>query len=192
MALSTASSTRSVTALGLGLPSRAQRASVVVRAESEDVPKQKDTVFYGGNSYTGAEWEDAKKSGTFKPAPESTGEGNVDAPMTIGSIMAFDGPAPEVINSRLAMLGFVAALGAEVASGENLFQQIGEAPGPILITFVTIAIASFVPLIEGMKPEAKQMGPFNAEAELYNGRAAMLGLVALGITELALGGKALF
>ena len=97
----------------------------------------------------------------------------------------------QVINSRLAMLGFVAALGAELSSGENLFQQIGDAPGPILITFVTIAIASFVPLIEGMKPEAKQLGPFNAEAELYNGRAAMLGLVALGVVELVIG-KAFF
>jgi len=90
------------------------------------------------------------------------------------------------------MLGFIAALGAELASGEALFQQIGEAPGPILLTFVTIAIASFVPLIDGLKPDAKQLGPFNAEAELYNGRAAMLGLVALGVVELVMGGKALF
>jgi hypothetical protein len=33
--------------------------------------------------------------------------------------MAFSGPAPELINSRLAMLSFVAALGSEIASDES-------------------------------------------------------------------------
>lgn len=34
-------------------------------------------------------------------------------------IMAFSGPAPERINGRLAMLGFVAAVAAELVSGEQ-------------------------------------------------------------------------
>eukprot|EP00873_Tetraselmis_striata_P035450 jgi/Tetstr1/455714/TSEL_042521.t1 len=33
--------------------------------------------------------------------------------------MAFSGPAPEVINGRLAMLGFAAALGAELSTGQT-------------------------------------------------------------------------
>ncbi len=33
-------------------------------------------------------------------------------------VMAFDGAAPERTNGRLAMLGFVAAIAAEAASGE--------------------------------------------------------------------------
>lgn len=33
--------------------------------------------------------------------------------------MAFSGPAPERINGRLAMLGFVAAVAAELVSGEQ-------------------------------------------------------------------------
>jgi hypothetical protein len=33
-------------------------------------------------------------------------------------VMAFSGPGPEVINGRLSMIGFVAAVGAELSSGE--------------------------------------------------------------------------
>lgn len=56
MAFSTVASTRSAAGLGRVLPSKCQRARVVVRAESDDsIPEQKDTVFYGGNSYTAAE-----------------------------------------------------------------------------------------------------------------------------------------
>lgn len=43
-------------------------------------------------------------------------------------LMAFSGPAPELINGRLSMLAFVAALGAELASGEPVLRQLGEEP----------------------------------------------------------------
>ena len=33
-------------------------------------------------------------------------------------VMNFDGIAPELVNGRLAMLGFLAAVGAEISSGE--------------------------------------------------------------------------
>ena len=33
--------------------------------------------------------------------------------------MNFGGSAPELINGRLAMLGFIAAVGAELSSGEE-------------------------------------------------------------------------
>ena len=39
-------------------------------------------------------------------------------------VFAFSGPAPETINGRLAMLGFVLALGVEIASGRDLFSQL--------------------------------------------------------------------
>jgi Chlorophyll A-B binding protein len=35
-------------------------------------------------------------------------------------IMAFSGPAPEIINGRLAMLGFLSAVAAEAVSGNFL------------------------------------------------------------------------
>lgn len=42
---------------------------------------------------------------------------------TILSLLAFDGPAPELINGRLAMVGFFAALGGELHSGEGVLMQ---------------------------------------------------------------------
>ena len=38
---------------------------------------------------------------------------------SFGDIMNFGGSAPELINGRLAMLGFIAAVGAELSSGEE-------------------------------------------------------------------------
>jgi hypothetical protein len=108
----------------------------------------------------------------LKPPPPEVPESAVDGAPTLKTIMSFDGAAPELVNGRLAMLGFVAALGAEVASGEAVWAQLQEAPGAILITFATIAIASLIPLIEGLSPEGKNLGPLNAAAERTNGRAA--------------------
>lgn len=49
-------------------------------------------------------------------------------------LMAFSGPAPELINGRLSMLAFVAALGAELASGEPVLRQLSEEPTGELLT----------------------------------------------------------
>lgn len=40
------------------------------------------------------------------------------------SVMRFDGPAPETINGRLAMLGFTWAVAAEVMTGQSVAQQV--------------------------------------------------------------------
>ncbi|MEW5300780.1 MAG: hypothetical protein WDW36_003689 [Sanguina aurantia] len=103
--------------------------------------------------------------------------------------MAFSGPAPEIINGRLAMLGFVAAVGAELTSQEAIAVQWSEAAVPILATFAIFITASFVPLIKGANPK-EEFGPFTPNAELINGRGAMVGFLALLVIE-ALSGKAL-
>ncbi|KHL91123.1 hypothetical protein QW71_36460 [Paenibacillus sp. IHB B 3415] len=39
-------------------------------------------------------------------------------------VLAFSGPAPERINGRLAMIGFVAAMAVELSKGEDVLAQI--------------------------------------------------------------------
>ncbi|EMS51552.1 hypothetical protein TRIUR3_06315 [Triticum urartu] len=47
--------------------------------------------------------------------------------------------------------------------------------------------ASLVPLLQGQTVESKSSGIWSADAELWNGRFAMLGLVALAATEFITG-----
>ena len=89
----------------------------------------------------------------------------------------FAGSGPEIMNGRLAMLGFVAAAGAEIATGEPVYQQFGEAPAPILLTIALFTAASVVPFLSNTK--AEDAGMWTREKELLNGRAAMIGMLAL-------------
>jgi len=50
---------------------------------------------------------------------------------------SFDGPAPETINGRLAMLGVTSALAAELVTGVGLREQWLKAP------------ASYIPILKG-------------------------------------------
>merc|ERR1712174_42473 len=109
--------------------------------------------------------------------------------LSFGDAMAFSGPAPETINGRLAMLGFIAALGAEAASGETVFQQIGDAEPSILFAFIMFAAASLIPTLKGVKKE--KFAFFSPEAEMLNGRAAMIGFALLLAIE-AKSGSAFF
>merc|ERR1719380_368921 len=97
--------------------------------------------------------------------------------VSFGEAMAFSGAGPETINGRLAMLGFIAALGAEASSGESIFQQIGDAEPSILFAFIMFAAASLIPIFKGVKKE--KFAFFSPEAEMLSGRAAMIGFALL-------------
>ncbi|RZC61774.1 hypothetical protein C5167_023519 [Papaver somniferum] len=106
-----------------------------------------------------------------------------------GDLLAFSGPAPERINGRLAMIGFVAAMGVEVARGTDVAAQLADGGLPwFVITSIVLSVASLIPLSQGVSVESKSDGLMSSSAEMWNGRAAMLGLVALVLTEVAKGG----
>ena len=104
--------------------------------------------------------------------------------------MNFGGSAPEITNGRLAMIGFLAAVGAELSSGESVLRQLGDEPTLINMTFLLFIAASLIPAFTNTKPQA--FGPFTPNAELLNGRAAMIGFAALLGVEFMNNGAALF
>merc|ERR1712216_202151 len=103
-------------------------------------------------------------------------------------VMGAGGIAPEVINGRAAMVGFLAAVGAELATQDSIFKQLGEGGlGGMLFVFAAVSAASFAPIFNGRSAQETflkgstpdEFGPFNAQAEMLNGRAAMMGLLFL-------------
>ncbi|KAI3853223.1 hypothetical protein MKW92_014793 [Papaver armeniacum] len=103
-------------------------------------------------------------------------------------LLAFSGPAPERINGRLAMIGFVTVIGLELAKGTDVAAQLGDGGLPwFLYTCVLLSAAPIVPLAQGVSVESKSDGIISSTAEMWNGRAAMLGLVALVLSQVAKG-----
>lgn len=95
--------------------------------------------------------------------------------------MSFNGPGPEIINGRLAMLAFAAAMSTELFTGVSVYDQFKLATIPIVGLFFTIWVASLVPLYKGS--DTTKIGSFNFKTELINGRAAMLGFALMLIIE---------
>lgn len=82
-------------------------------------------------------------------------------------------PPTRQINGRLAMLGFVAAFGAEVFTGKTALQQVSGHGGAIFLTFLLFSLASLAPIVRGVRND-EAFGPLTPSVELLNGRAAMV------------------
>ncbi|KAM3411423.1 hypothetical protein ACQJBY_003212 [Aegilops geniculata] len=158
-----------------------RRRALVVRAQTEP-DSTKETTSASTSSSTGT-------SPTPTPIPAAPKPMTKKANPSVWDALAFSGPAPERINGRLAMVGFVAALSVEAARGGGLLDQAGSGAGLgwFLVTAGVFSVASLVPLLQGQSVESKSSGVWSADAELWNGRFAMLGLVALAATEFITG-----
>ena len=75
------------------------------------------------------------------------------------------------------MLGFFSALIAEYTTGKNVFQQIQSAPLPIAAVFLTITAATTAPVVRGFPRKGNSI--FSSDAEIINGRIAMLAFFSI-------------
>merc|ERR1719313_316182 len=116
------------------------------------------------------------------------------------SAMAFSGWAPEVINGRLAQLGFIAALGTEALNpGEKLADQFVDNFPLFAGSVLAVVVASFAPEVyrqnvgekkveytadpKSIDPKKDPFGVFSYTSEMSNSRAAMVGIAAMLVTE---------
>jgi hypothetical protein len=99
----------------------------------------------------------------------------------LADAMKFAGPAPEVINGRLAMVGFLATAVNELQQRGTIEEQLVGNPVPVAVFVLVTMYATLVPIMKGVKNEA--FGPMSPRAETTNGRAAMLAFVVMLVLE---------
>jgi len=87
----------------------------------------------------------------------------------------------ELLNGRLAMIGFTAALANEAITGASLWQQLYFAPYAYLSAYLLVVAGA--QLNRAFGSPNKGIGPFTRYAEIVNGRAAMVGYVILAYVE---------
>ncbi|KAG8100519.1 hypothetical protein GUJ93_ZPchr0013g33902 [Zizania palustris] len=152
-----------------------RRAALVVRAQAEQRvdPTEETTA------------SSPSPSPTLTPAAPSNTKPKAAGGVKLLDVFVFSGPAPERINGRLAILGFMSSLDVEASSGGGILSQAGSGSGMawFAATAVVFSTASLVPLLSGESAEARNGAFMSANAELWNGRFAMLGLVTLALTE---------
>ncbi|XP_030477308.1 early light-induced protein 1, chloroplastic-like [Syzygium oleosum] len=159
------------------VPSMAPRGGLRVKCVTEETKPESSTEMPASDI--------PSSSPTLNPSPKP--KAKVSTNFT--DLFAFSGPVPERINGRLAMIGFVAAIAVELSKGQDLFAQISDGGIPWFIgTSILLSVASLIPLFQGVTAESKSSGLMTSDAELWNGRFAMLGLVALAFTEYVKGG----
>lgn len=159
-------------------------------------------------------------SAAIDPADGTIAEGaplGDDMTLLNSAMGAFkDARSVEVINGRTAMIGWMAALYYEFSTNTSLWHQVFNtrtftladgvtktstypAVGLFLVPVTVLVVlgASLAPSLKGeevngLDKEPKDFAMFRAEAEMTNGRGAMVGLLALLFVEKFTNGAALF
>eukprot|EP00270_Netrium_digitus_P020326 TRINITY_DN833_c0_g1_i1.p2 TRINITY_DN833_c0_g1~~TRINITY_DN833_c0_g1_i1.p2 ORF type:complete len:210 (+),score=21.02 TRINITY_DN833_c0_g1_i1:33-632(+) len=124
-----------------------------------------------------------------EPSPAPAAPSTAPQAASFTEIFSFAGQGPELINGRLAMLGFVGVLAVEAVTGLTLEGQLSDKVcfSVGLFTLALFTVASVVPMFRGVKPSETNDKFFTFLAEKWNGRLAMLGLVWLVIQEFVQG-----
>ncbi len=150
------------------LPRSQRSASLRVRCNAEDGQKE----------------EIPSPAAAPIPPPQPRPPSQPKMSTKFGDVLAFNGPAPERINGRLAMIGFASALLVELNNGQDVITQITNGGTTWFIgTSVVLTLASLIPFFKGVSVQRVSDGIMTPDAEMWNGRLAMLGLVALAVTE---------
>ena len=159
-------------------------------------------------------------SAAIDPADGSVAEAaplGDDLSMLSAAMVAFKEPrAVEIINGRVAMIGWMAALFAEFTHDQSLMRQVlntrtftladgvvktstmpAEGMFLIPVTVLLVIAASLAPQLNnadenGLEKEPNDFFFFKAQSEMVNGRGAMIGLTALLFAERFTHGAALF
>ena len=101
--------------------------------------------------------------------------------------MSFSGSLPELLNGRLAMIGFVEALEAEMLGKGTVVEQLqmnssADVMYDIVIGIIIglVVIGSIIPInSKNLLPEDANWGPFNSFVEMLHCRLAMIGFVTV-------------
>lgn len=161
-----------------------------------------------------------KQRATIDPADGSVAEAaplGDDSQLLDDAVKVFsDATAIEMINGRVAQIGWMAALYTEITQNKSLWSQVFSTrtftladgvsdtvtypgAGLFLAPFLGLVVlaASLAPVLKKASPDGvtapgNALGPFKPEVELTNGRGAMVGLVALVLAEKFTNGNPLF
>lgn len=167
---------------------RSRRAPVIVRAEAPSTPETEAAP---------APQEPPSNAVPVAASAATAAAGGTSNTVAVQDFQIFS-PTTEAINGRAAMLGFVAAVVAELTTGQSVWSQIAgkmvnekyveKATGLSGITFagavVLLTIATFAPMVlnnEGLS--SRSFGPFKPSLEITLGRVAMLGFTGLVLVE---------
>ncbi|KAL4424869.1 hypothetical protein ABPG77_002092 [Micractinium sp. CCAP 211/92] len=169
-------------------PSQARRCVVLAASSpppmrSFDFPMSSSN----GSSSSTSTIPSAAAPSAAAAAPASPGDASYRSyRVSPWAAMKFNGPVPERVNGRLAMLAFLYIAQHEAKTGQTVLQQALDLPynyaaWPLVALMLLMVYATFPPALAGAREE--DFGIFSVAAEKTNGRAAMLGLAVLAALE---------